>query len=284
MKRFLSTTAVILTLTGAANAEAHMSGFGKVTMQENDFYASDLIGMRIYNSEVDVDTNVRIADGAETEWDDIGEINDLIISKEGNVTAVILGVGGFLGMGERDVSVSMDAIKVVMEEGDSDDRFLVVKTSKEALEAAPEFDREMDDDMHDAATGTAVETETMGETMTSDTAIDRPLLIRPQVARDGYADAEMAEVEKLTAEDLDGSSVYGANDETVGEIDRLILGDSGKIAQVVINVGGFLGLGEKPVAVTFDELQVLKNVEGDDFRIYIDSTEDKLKAQPEYMD
>jgi hypothetical protein len=37
------------------------------------------------------------------------------------------------------------------------------------------------------------------------------------------------------------------------------------------------------VAVTFDELQVLKNVEGDDVRIYIDSTEERLESQPEYQ-
>tara|TARA_R110002072_G_scaffold27730_12_gene90004 strand:+ start:2357 stop:2608 length:252 start_codon:yes stop_codon:yes gene_type:complete len=83
----------------------------------------------------------------------------------------------------------------------------------------------------------------------------------------------MKMIEALTAEDIQGSYVYGANDETVGEIDGLVMSDDGKVAEVVINVGGFLGLGGKPVAVTFDELQILKNVEGDDFRIYIDSTQ-----------
>lgn len=269
MKRFLSTTAVLLTLSGAAYADAHAMGFGTVTAQETDFFASDLIGMRIYNSEVDVDENVMVADGVEVEWDDIGEINDLIISQDGTVTAVILGVGGFLGMGERDVAVSMDAIKVLREEGDSNDRFLVVKTSKEVLESVPEFDRVMD-----GHTGTM---------MKSETAMDRPMLTRPMMEREGYADADMAMIEALTAEEIQGSYVYGAKDETVGEVDSLIMDDSGKVSQVVINVGGFLGIGEKPVAVTFDELQILKNVDGDDFRIYIDSTQEALEAQPEYQ-
>ena len=44
-------------------------------------------------------------------------------------------------MGERDVSVNMDEIRIVTEEGDSDDRFLVVNTSKEMLEKAPAFER-----------------------------------------------------------------------------------------------------------------------------------------------
>src|SRR6202022_1499113 len=35
----------------------------------------------------------------------IGDIDDVLIDKEGNVTALIIGVGGFLGMGEKDVAI-----------------------------------------------------------------------------------------------------------------------------------------------------------------------------------
>ncbi len=144
MKTLLATTAVLASLTGAAMADGHakMSNIGSVAAQPTDFFASDLIGMRIYNVEVDFDETAPMMEDAEKEWDDIGEINDIIITAEGDVSAVILGVGGFLGLGERDVSVSMDEIKVLMEEGESDDRFLVVKTSKEMLEKAPVFERE----------------------------------------------------------------------------------------------------------------------------------------------
>ena len=339
MKRILGTTAIILSLTGPAFADAHAAGFGTVTAQETDFFASDLIGMRIYNSETEVEANSTIAADGEKEWDDIGEINDVLLDSEGNVKAVILGIGGFLGMGERDVSVNMDEIRIVTEEGDSDDRFLVVNTSKEMLEKAPAFER-MDDeadmeteanmdanadmkaDTDMAATDMNAETEVDTETeMEADAealaneaemeaeeaaaeteqAVDeattemaeganeleqdmeRPMLTAPAVEREGYANATADEVAALTAEDLEGSYVYGANDETVGEIGALVMGDNGEVGQVVINVGGFLGIGEKPVAVTWDELQIMKNAEGDDFRIYIDSSKEALKAQPEYQ-
>ena len=339
MKRILGTTAIILSLTGPAFADAHAAGFGTVTAQETDFFASYLIGMRIYNSETEVEANSTIAADGEKEWDDIGEINDVLLDSEGNVKAVILGIGGFLGMGERDVSVNMDEIRIVTEEGDSDDRFLVVNTSKEMLEKAPAFER-MDDeadmeteanmdanadmkaDTDMAATDMNAETEVDTETeMEADAealaneaemeaeeaaaeteqAVDeattemaeganeleqdmeRPMLTAPAVEREGYANATADEVAALTAEDLEGSYVYGANDETVGEIGALVMGDNGEVGQVVINVGGFLGIGEKPVAVTWDELQIMKNAEGDDFRIYIDSSEEALEAQPEYQ-
>lgn len=275
MKNFLSTTALMITLSGAAMADGHASAFGTTQMENSDFFASDLIGMRIYNSETDVDENTRVQAGGETEWDDIGEINDIIVSADGEIRAVILGVGGFLGLGERDVTVNMDAIKVLREEGDVGARFLVVKTDKETLEAAPAFERN-DDEM---------ETETASADRESDTAIDtmqRAPLARPAVEREGFQEAETAMVTELTSDQLEGSYVYGSGDETVGEIDRLVMSDAGQIETVVVNVGGFLGLGEKPVGVTWDELQVLKNVEGDDFRIYIDSNKEALEAQPEY--
>ncbi|MFX0546239.1 PRC-barrel domain-containing protein [Roseovarius sp. S1116L3] len=304
MKRFLTTTAIVLAMTGVAQGQTNEGSFGEVKYQQGDFYASDLIGMRIYNSENEMNADATIADGGEQEWDDIGEINDLIVTKDGQVSAVVLGVGGFLGMGERDVTVSMDDITVVREEGDGDDRFLVVSTSKEALEAAPAFERDMNNGRGDQTAsmaaeedGTKVETseaemaqtqeaskEADANASNDDAAVesDRPMLTRPAVEREGYREADMGAVRQMTSEDLEGTLVYGSNDESVGEIESLVLGDGGKVDRVVINVGGFLGLGEKPVAVTFDELQILQAEDGDDLRIYIESTEEALENQPEF--
>ena len=273
MRTLLSTTALVIAMTGAVHAQTDTAGFGQVEMQQGDFYASNLIGMNIYNAENAVAADVTIVDGGEAEWDDIGEINDIIVTQDGNVSAVILGIGGFLGMGERDVAVPMSAITVVREEGDSDDRFLVISTTKEVLEQMPEFERDRDMAAADMTNTTAA--------MTTDT-MQREMLPRPAVTRDGYAEVEMTEVTQMTSDQLEGATVYGANDESVGEIDRLVLGDDGKVTHVVVNVGGFLGLGEKPVAVTFDELQILREQGGDDVRIYIDSTQERLEAQPEY--
>jgi sporulation protein YlmC with PRC-barrel domain len=57
--------------------------------------ASKLIGLNVYN------------DSSEK----LGDINELILDKEGKVSAVVIGVGGFLGMGEHDIAVSMDKLK-----------------------------------------------------------------------------------------------------------------------------------------------------------------------------
>lgn len=183
MTRLLTTTAVLLSMSGAAFAEAEATkpvadpvagssmeapatatdpvatdpaasatapdsamanemGIAAAEASITDFYASDLIGMRVYNVEADYDMAAPLAAGGETEWDDIGEINDIVVTADGKVSAVILGIGGFLGIGERDVAVNMGAINVLTQDGDANDRFLVVQTSKEELEQLTEFTRD----------------------------------------------------------------------------------------------------------------------------------------------
>lgn len=57
------------------------------------------------------------------------------------------------------------------------------------------------------------------------------------------------------ASQLDGVDVYNQNNERIGEIDDVLVDKSGKVEAVVIGVGGFLGIGERNVAVPFDALQ-----------------------------
>jgi sporulation protein YlmC with PRC-barrel domain len=44
----------------------------------------------------------------------IGDVDDLLIDKEGNVTALIIGVGGFLGMGEKDVAIPFSDVRKII--------------------------------------------------------------------------------------------------------------------------------------------------------------------------
>ncbi|GGC87920.1 PRC-barrel domain-containing protein [Chelatococcus reniformis] len=54
---------------------------------------------------------------------------------------------------------------------------------------------------------------------------------------------------------LDGMSIYDSNDQQLGEIDDVLVDASGKVAAVVIGVGGVLGLGEEQIAVPFEAIQ-----------------------------
>ncbi|MDX1541866.1 MAG: PRC-barrel domain-containing protein [Geminicoccaceae bacterium] len=58
------------------------------------------------------------------------------------------------------------------------------------------------------------------------------------------------------AEELIGFDVITADEENIGEVKDLILDDQNRITGVVLSVGGFLGIGEKSVALPFDAVQV----------------------------
>jgi sporulation protein YlmC with PRC-barrel domain len=71
----------------------------------------------------------------------IGEIMDVLVSPDGRATALIVGVGGFLGAGEKDVAVPFSAVKHTMKDKKI---YLTMDATKDALKAAPGFkyDRE----------------------------------------------------------------------------------------------------------------------------------------------
>lgn len=66
----------------------------------------------------------------------IGEIMDVLVSPDGNVSALIVGVGGFLGAGEKDVAVPFSAVKHTQK---NNKVYLTMNTTKDALKAAPGF-------------------------------------------------------------------------------------------------------------------------------------------------
>jgi len=63
----------------------------------------------------------------------IGTIDDVLVDKSGKVTALIVGVGGFLGAGEKDVAVPFSAVKTEMK---NDKPYLTLDATKDSLKAA----------------------------------------------------------------------------------------------------------------------------------------------------
>ena|ERR1700722_4140727 len=66
----------------------------------------------------------------------IGEIMDVLVSSDGKVNALIVGVGGFLGAGEKDVAVNFNAVKQTTKDNKI---YLTMNTTKDALKSAPGF-------------------------------------------------------------------------------------------------------------------------------------------------
>jgi sporulation protein YlmC with PRC-barrel domain len=60
---------------------------------------------------------------------------------------------------------------------------------------------------------------------------------------------------------LMGIDVYGADNQKVGDIDEVLVDRQGKIHGLVVGVGGFLGIGQKDIAIPFDQVQWMSNQE-----------------------
>ena len=83
----------------AAPAATAAAASSDKMMLKGKWRASKLMGLDVYN-----EANEKL-----------GDVNELILDKDGKVAAVVIGVGGFLGMGEHDIAVTMDKLKFVEE-------------------------------------------------------------------------------------------------------------------------------------------------------------------------
>ncbi|MCO6386318.1 PRC-barrel domain-containing protein [Aliihoeflea sp. 40Bstr573] len=293
--------------------------------------ASNIIGEDVYNG---------VADDAES----IGTVNDIVLGADGQAALVVVGVGGFLGLGEKDVALEYESLEWAQREDGS--TWLIASTTREQLEQQEAFDRdaydpddadsmaatgaatggaaatatapadddaadtagEMADDAGDsiaetaddaedamtddtAATDDAAQTDGMaaapadGEddaAMTDDTAMDDDAAAADGTATAAIDRTTLTEVDAagLSADDLIGTTVYGANDENVGSIEDVIL-DGDTVDVVTLEVGGFLGLGDKEVAVSMENLAFMTDEDGELY-LYTSFTEEQLEAQPEY--
>ena len=82
---------------------------------------------------------------------------------------------------------------------------------------------------------------------------------------------------------LIGTSVYGPDNKSIGSIDDVIIDNKGQIKAAVIGVGGFLGVGQKDVAVPFDSLHVTRKANSSSIeKITVSYTKDQLKDAPKF--
>ena len=283
IRNLLATTAIATLVATAAYAQqspatapdAQTTQPAAPVVKADGFLASNMIGETVYNGT---------GDNAEN----IGDVNDVVLDKEGKTTGVVIGVGGFLGIGERSVAVPWDKLSWAEKGGD---RWLVFPSSKEQLQALPEFDRRAYEPAVTTAatdTGTATTTTeapapaTTEQTAENNAAPATDTTDTTQTASIDKSQLTAVPPEKLmTDKDLEGTTVYGANDENIGEVNDVILTQDNKVEAVLLDVGGFLGIGEKQVAVSMDALKFLADKDGNKY-LYTSFTKEQLEAQPAF--
>lgn len=122
-------------------SEQEMNGNDRNAMEERDaderqdaphidrmpaqgLHASDLMDKKVHSRDSD---------------EEVGEINDLVIDEDGRIVAVVIGTGGVLGMGEKDVAIAWDRIDRTTE---GDEIKLYIDMDEDTLKEAPEYERD----------------------------------------------------------------------------------------------------------------------------------------------
>ncbi|WP_174802008.1 PRC-barrel domain-containing protein [Martelella limonii] len=260
---------------------------------DQQILASSLLGWPVYG-----------LDAEDGEREQVGDINNIVMNTDGTANAAVIGVGGFLGMGEKAVAVSFDRLSW-QPGAEGEGQWLSIDATKEELEAAPEFESDNENLME---AGSVPESETNQDqpndlANTAGTALDQAGNATAETANDVAnedgmnSDASMtadtaenpmlegmSEVDTATIsyDDLEDAPVLGAEGDSVGEIsDILAFGDNNENI-FIVDVGGFLGIGEKPVAISADSTTIMSD--GDSYVVKTMYDRETLENQPEYTE
>ena len=205
-----------------AFAQDNTTATGTVMASPSAVDTAKLIGRNIVNANGDT----------------VGEIDSVVIDQSGKVRYVIVGVGGFLGIGQTDVALAWDDL-AISENGET----VTTTATKDQLAALPEH--------------TFPEAVKPGTVYSYDDAVkSNPALGSPEQM------APAAGAVGIKASKLVGATVKNAKGESIGEIHEIVLAGDGAAQGLVIDVGGFLGMNERPVLVKWSDVSIQSDTNG----------------------
>ena len=205
--------------------------------------------------------------------DTIGKIESVYLDANGKVDSVIVGVGGFLGVGERyarlhwkDLQISDNGEKVVLNMSKDQLKAMApYKYKDDAMRGQVFNDRGVWKDDNRAAVDnrstTTTTTTTEARTPTESTG-------------DFNAQGD------VSANAVIGAKVKNEAKDTVGTVQDLYVDAAGNIKTVVLSVGGFLGVGSKDVAMKWSDIK--QSRDGKSVVLTTSFGKDELKSMPDY--
>lgn len=231
-------------------------------------FAKDLIGMKVVNPE----------------GEKIGKIEDIVVRPSGDVAYAVLSFGGVMGVGEKLFAMPWTVLTSSVpgvsktEASDSlnkdDSLTLVLPLDKERMKKAPGFDK---------TNWPVMASADWAKDIDAYYAKDRG------VVADRPADAG-TQVSQITwrCTELKGFGVKTPAGEKLGDVKELAIDTNGRVNYVVLSVGGFLGMGDRLVAVPWDALKFsVENEKGDKTdkrKIVLTITKDQLERAPQFND
>jgi sporulation protein YlmC with PRC-barrel domain len=206
--------------------------------------------------------------------DTIGEIKSVYIGPDGKVDSFIVGVGGILGMGQREVRLAWSDLRV----SDNSEK-VVLNITKDELKAKPEYK------YSNAGWRGQVFSEKGPWTAGDPNRIARERAASERMSADRNTISTTSTGDFNVYGEISGNAFIGTNvrnqsNEIVGKVEDVYIDDRGAIKTVVVAVGGFLGMATKDVAVRWSDIG--RSRDGKSLVLTTNWTRDSLTAMPEY--
>jgi hypothetical protein len=145
--KFLTASALALTVaTSGAMAQdgtaqtASQNSAGMAAMKGDLIRTRDITGGAVYtwNEANDEGWATATYDSVSADWNQVGDIEDIVLSKDGQMKGIVAEVGGFLDIGDKHVMIAVDDVRLVPV--DDETYALVTRMNEEELEALPGVD------------------------------------------------------------------------------------------------------------------------------------------------
>jgi sporulation protein YlmC with PRC-barrel domain len=219
--------------------------------------SSDLIGMKVISEK----------------GDSLGKIEDVVVHPGGETSYAVLSFGGWMGMDDKLFAMPWSVLRAVEADTAKKDsaRSLVLPLDKERLKTAPGFNKKSWPTMANPDWTNDVDAFYVGD-------------INPNTKRPVDAAARTSVI-TWRATELKGSDVETPTGETLGEIKELAVDGNGRVSYVTLSVGGFLGVGDRTIAVPWDSLKFsLGGDKGDKKLITLANTKKQLEEAPQFKE
>jgi sporulation protein YlmC with PRC-barrel domain len=211
------------------------------------------------------DTRKLIGRSVQTAQNDmIGEIRSVYIGPDGKIDGLIVGVGGILGVGEREVRLAWSDLRP----SDNGEK-VVLNITKDELKTRPEYK------YNEKAPWTAGDPTRLARERA---ASERMSAERNMVSTTSSGDFNV--YGETSGDAFIGTNVRNQSNEIVGKVEDVYIDDRGAIKTVVVSIGGFLGMGTKDVAVRWSDIG--RSRDGKSLVLTTNWTRESLTAMPEY--
>jgi len=203
--------------------------------------------------------------------DSLGKLADIVVRPSGESSYAVLSFGGWLGMNDKLFAMPWSVLRAVEADTSKEDsaRSLVLPLSKERFKTAPGFDQKSWPNMASPDWAKDIDAFYVGDL--------NPASVRPVNA----ALKTTAITWRVTQ--LKGSNVMTPQGEKLGDIQELAIDTNGRVCYAVLSAGGFLGLGDRLVAVPWDSFKFTMSADKLDKKlITLAATKAALEGAPAF--